>query len=107
MLFLELAVTNQVWDSSYSKGEMGMKGREGGVVISVFALHVCVSKWATGCVNVCASAGECMNNRFDSQPSICVCFSACFHTLAGILTREDTTRRTRWPFFKREQACNL
>lgn len=58
MLFLELAVTNQVWDRSYSRGEMGKRGKGRRVAISVFALHVCVCEWTSGCLNVCECAYE-------------------------------------------------
>lgn len=45
------------------------------------------------------SAGERLNNRFDSQPSICVCFSACFYTLAGVFDKRGHYTAHSMAFF--------
>lgn len=105
MLFLEVAVTNQAWDFSYSRGKWGKEGGEESCHFCVCTARVCkrMDDRMRECVRVCIWVQE---NVWTTimilhHPFVSV-FLHVFKlwTIAGISTREDTTRCTRWPFLK-------
>lgn len=107
LLQIKCGTVLTVWGNGERRG-----GQRGLPFLCLHCVCVCVSRCVNVCISVCGWVEENVwSTIFDSQPSICVCFYACFwklRTIAGISMRADTTWHTQLPFFlKREQAYNL